>query len=594
MQLFTKPACIHLLKSCKTINQVQQIHAQIITRGHHHNIDTLQKLIFITTQTSYDNLYYAETIFYQIKQPTLFVFNVLIKGHVKKGNFFSAFYLFDEMRVRNIWPDNFTFPFVCKAVVGLKRVWLGERIHGFVLKCGLVFDCYVCNSIMDMYGELGCFESLKCVFEGMSRRDLVSWNVLISGLVKCGKFEDAIGVYRRLRGEADLRPSEATVVSTLSACIAAKDLEVGKEIHDYVRNELGFTIIIANALLDMYCKCGCSSIAREIFDTIPRKNVISWTSMVSGYVNCGKLDEARELFDRSSVCDLFLWTAMINGYVQMNRVDEAMTLFRNMLIKGVRPDKFTLVPLLTGCARLGVLEDGEWIHNYIVKKRIPIDAVVGTALMEMYAKCGRTEKSLEIFMGLKEKDTRSWTSMICNMAMSGNASTALRLFSEMEQAGCRPDEITFIGVLSACSHGGLVNEGRHHFDAMIKVYQIQPKHEHYTCMIDLLGRSGLLDEAEEMIETIPIKDSKIIVQLYASLLSSCRIHGNVDMGERIAKLLMEIELSDSSVHSLLADIYASANRWDDLIRVRKKMNTLPIKKPAGCSSVEINRQFYTK
>ncbi|XAR66341.1 hypothetical protein NMG60_11012533 [Bertholletia excelsa] len=347
-----------------------------------------------------------------------------------------------------------------------------------------------------------------------------------------------------MQQESSAKPNEATVVSTLSACTALKFLKLGREIHHYVGSGLGYTIIISNALLDMYCKCGCLSTAREIFDAIPTKSVISWTTMVSGYVNCGQLDEARVLFDRSPVRDIVLWTAMINGYVQFNRVDEAVAMFREMQIQRVKPDKFTLVTLLTGCAQLGALE--------------------------------------------QEKDTASWTSIICGLALNGMTCEALDMFSEMKQAGFKPDDITFIGVLNACSHGGHVEEGRRHFSSMKIMYQIEPKLEHYGCLIDLLGRSGLLVEAENLIEKIPKGSNEIIVPLCGSLLSACRTHGNVDIGERVARRLVEIGYNESSIHTLLANIYASANRWEDVTKVRKKMKALGVKKNPGCSSIEVD------
>lgn len=456
------------------------------------------------------------------------------------------------------------------------------------MKCGLEFDCYVCNSLMDMYAEMGFDGNLTKLFDEMPDRDLVSWNILISGYVRCKRFEDAVRVYSRMQEEGRVRPDEASVASTLSACIALKNLELGREIHSYVASELGFTTIIGNALLDMYSKCGCLDVARRIFDAMPRKNVICWTSMVSGYVNCGQLDEARFLFERSRVKDIVLWTAMINGYVQFNHVDEAMFLFREMQFNRVKPDKFTVVVLLTGCAQVGALEQGKWIHAYMEENRITIDAVACTALIDMYAKCGCIEKSLEIFYSLTEKDAPSWTSIICSLAVNGRTSKALELFFAMKQAGYKPDDITFVGVLTACSHGGLVEEGRQHFYSMTKMYQIEPKLEHYGCMIDLLGHAGLLDEAEELMEKMPSGNNNIVVPLYSALLSACRIHGDVDMGERLAKRLVDIESGDSSAHTLLANIYASADRWEDVTKVRRKMRALGVRKEPGCSSIEVN------
>ncbi|CBI28142.3 unnamed protein product, partial [Vitis vinifera] len=494
---FTKKSCIFLLKNCKSMQHLKQIQTQILRTGFHQSGDTLNKFMVCCTDPSIGNLHYAERIFNYIDIPGLFIYNLVIKAFTKNGSFRKAVLLFRQLREEGLSPDNFTYPFVFKAIGCLGEVREGEKVYGFVVKSGLEFDTYVCNSLMDMYAEVGRVQNLRQVFEEMPQRDVVSWNVLISGYVKCRRYEDAVDVFR------------------------------------------------------------------QIFNDMPIKTVICWTSMVSGYVNCGQLDEARELFERSPVRDVVLWTAMINGYVQFNRFDDAVALFREMQIKRVSPDRFTLVALLT-------------------------DAVVGTALIEMYAKCGFIEKSLEIFNGLKEKDTASWTSIICGLAMNGKTSKALELFAEMVQTGVKPDDITFIGVLSACSHGGLVEEGRKHFRSMTAVYQIEPKLEHYGCLIDLLGRAGQLDEAEELIEKSPNVNNEVIVPLYGALLSACRTHGNVEMGERVAKRLVGIESGDSSVHTLLANIYASADRWEDVTKVRRKMKDLGVKKVPGCSSVEVN------
>ncbi|KAL3843645.1 hypothetical protein ACJIZ3_001048 [Penstemon smallii] len=585
-QISTKKSCIDLLKNCKSMPHFHQIQTQLSIHGLHHNIDVLHKLMAFATSA---NLTYAEKIFTRIEYPTLFIYNVMIKAHVKTGGYRRALYLFDELRVRGLWPDNYTYPFVFKAVGRLRVVVDGEKIHGFVMKSGVLYDCYVSNSVLDMYGELGCVDSLDKVFDEMPLRELISWNILVSGFVKSKRFEDALGVYTRMRREASVRPDEATVVSTLSACTALKRLDLGREIHEFVSKQLGFTMIIGNAMLDMYAKCGCLDMARGIFDAMIEKNVICWTSMVSAYVNCGRLEEARALFDKSPVKDLVLWTAMINGYVQYNQVDEAMALFRDMQMDRVNPDKYTLVALLTGCAQLGALEQGEWIHSYLEENGISIDAVVGTALIEMYAKCGCLDKSMKIFHHLKQKDTASWTSIICALAMNGNPTKALRLFSEMIEVGFRPDDITFIGVLNACSHGGLVEEGRRHFDSMSRIYGIEPKMEHYGCLIDLLGRAGLLDEAEDVITRVSHKEDSnmIIVPLYGALLSACRNYENVDMAERIAKRLLEIEASDSCSHTLMASVYASASRWEDATKVRRKMTAMESNKLPGCSAVEV-------
>ncbi|XP_023004947.1 pentatricopeptide repeat-containing protein At1g31430 [Cucurbita maxima] len=584
----TKKSCIEYLRNCKSMDQLKQIQSQIFRIGLDRDRDTTNKLMAFCADPSVGNLHYTERMFDYIQGPSLFVYNVMVKAYAKRGIFRKVLLLFQRLREDELWPDNFTYPFVLKAIGCLRDARKGEKVHGFVVKTGMVCDTYVCNSLMDMYAELGKVGNAKKLFDEMPRRDSVSWNVLISGYVRCRRFEDAVNVFKEMQQESNEKPGEATVVSTLSACTALKNLALGVEIHNYVRKELGFTTIINNALLDMYAKCGCLDIARKIFDEMPMRNVICWTSMISSYINCGDLTEARDLFDRSPVRDVVLWTAMINGYVQFNHFDEAVALFREMQFQKVKPDKFTVVALLTGCAQLGALEQGKWIHGYLVENRITMDTVVGTALIEMYSKCGCVDKSLEIFYQLEEKDTTSWTSMICGLAMNGETGEALKLFTEMELEGAKPDDITFIGVLSACSHGGLVEEGRRYFDSMKTVYRIEPKVEHYGCAIDLLGRAGRLDEAEELIREIPSENDAILIPLYGALLSACRIHNNVDMGERLAKKLVNIESCDSSIHTLLANIYAFAHRWEDAKEVRRKMKELGVKKMPGCSSIEVD------
>ncbi|XP_030475973.2 pentatricopeptide repeat-containing protein At1g31430 [Syzygium oleosum] len=584
----TPTSFVSHLKSCKSLRQLKQIHARVFRAGLEQHENVLNKLVAFCADPCRGDLRHAERVLGHAIDPSLFVYNVVIKALAKRGELGKAVSVFRKLRERGVSPDNFTYPYVLKAIGRLGAVDEGEKVHGYVVKSGLEFDAYVCNSLMDMYAEFGRTASMERVFDEMPERDVVSWNVVISGYVRCRRFDDAVGIFERMLVESNARPDEATVVSTLSACTALKSLELGMDIHDYVNKELICTSIIGNALLDMYSKCGHLDVARKIFDEMPTKNVICWTSMISGYVNCGQLDEARELFDRSPVKDIVLWTAMINGYVQFNRFDEAINLFQELQVRGIKPDKFTTVALLTGCAQCGALEQGKWIHRYIDEHGIQLDAVVGTALIDMYAKCGCIDKALDIFYRLRIHDTASWTAIICGLAMNGRTGEALNLFIEMRDHGFKPDDVTFIGVLSACSHGGLVKEGRRLFSLMTETYGIEPKVEHYGCMIDLLGRVGLLDEAEKLIEKVPNENDEIAIPLYGALLSACRLHSNINIGERMAKRLVKMEFNDSSIHTLLANTYASANRWADVARVRSKMEDLGIKKTPGCSSIEVN------
>ncbi|KAI3868240.1 hypothetical protein MKX03_000151 [Papaver bracteatum] len=571
------------------MKELREIQSQVFRIGLSQNRDAVNKLLVFCTNPESGNYHYAERVFGYTEEPTLFLYNLMIRASTKMGNLRRCVSLFVRLREDGLSPDNFTFPFVLKAIGCSKMVLEGKKIHGLIVKTGFEFVSFVRNSLMDMYTEMGDVETLRFLFDENPERDLVCWNVLISGYVRCGKFEDALVIYRKMREESGFKPDEATLVSTLSACAALRNLELGKEIQLYIRSEHEFTILLSNALLGMYSKCGCLVQARQVFDEMPVKNVITWTSIVSGYVNSGLIDEARELFKRSPVRDVVLWTAMINGYVQFNQIDEALSLFNEMQTKGLKPDGFTAVALLTGCAQLGALEQGRWIHAYIEDHNIRMDAVVGTALIDMYAKCGFIEKSMEIFLKVDERDRSIWTAIICGLALNGQTNKALELFSEMKLSAVKPDDITFIGVLSACNHAHMVDEGRSYFESMKTIYQIEPKLEHYGCLVDLLGRAGKISEVEDIVEKIPnIDNVDDLLPLWGSLLGACKIHGNVETSERIAKRLSAKESNNSGILTLLANIYAAAERWEDVNRVRRKMKSLGVQKLPGCSSIELN------
>ncbi|CAN8303767.1 unnamed protein product [Cochlearia groenlandica] len=523
-----------------------------------------------------------------VQTTSLITYNKMLKSLAEAKSFTKVLALFGELRGQGLCPDNYTIPVVLRSIGRLRKVLEGEKVHGYVVKAGLEFDCYVRNSLMGMYASLGKIEITHKVFDEMPERDVVSWNGLISSYVGYGRFEDGIAVFKRMSLESGLKPDESTVVSTLSACSASKNLEIGERIHRYVVAELGTSVKIGNALVDMFCKCGCLVKAREVFDSMSNKNVKCWTSMVSGYVSNGVIDEARELFERSPVKDVVLWTAMMNGYVQFNRFDEALELFRRLQTEGIRPDNFVLVSLLKGCAQTGALEQGKWIHGYIYENRIRLDKVITTALVDMYAKCGCIETALEVFHETKERDEASWTSLIYGLAMNGMSEKALDLYHEMEKLGVGLDDITFVAVLTACNHGGFVAEGRRIYHSMTQLHKIQPKSEHCSCMIDLLSRAGLLDEAEELIDKMRNESDETLVPVYCSLLSAARSYGNVMIAERVAKKLEKVEVSDSSAHTLLANVYASANRWEEVNNVRRKMKDLGIRKFPGRSNVEVD------
>jgi pentatricopeptide repeat protein len=308
--------------------------------------------------------------------------------------------------------------------------------------------------------------------------------------------------------------------------------------------------------------------------------------MIDGYVRIGKIDAARELFDEMQQKSVVSWNAMISGYAQNGFFKEAVDLFHRMMEMGdVSPNRVTLVSVLPAISRLGALELGKWVHLYAERNRVRIDEVLGSALIDMYAKCGNIEKAIQVFKRLSKTNVIAWNAMIGGLAMHGKAKDVLDCFSRMERSGVSPSDVTYIAILSACSHAGLVEKGRSIFNDMVNRAGLQPRIEHYGCMVDLLGRAGYLEEAEELITNMPIKPDDVI---WKALLGACKLHKNVEIGRRAAEVLMKLAPHDSGAYVALSNLYASSGNWDGVAEVRMMMKELDIRKDPGCSWIEID------
>ncbi|XP_043720333.1 pentatricopeptide repeat-containing protein At1g08070, chloroplastic-like [Telopea speciosissima] len=346
-------------------------------------------------------------------------------------------------------------------------------------------------------------------------------------------------------------------------------------------------IVSFNSMIHNYAESGNMDDAFRIFQQVPSPNVITWTTLVFGFSSNGDVSAAREVFERMPETDVVSWNAMISSYVQNHDPFEALQLFRGMLTENFKPNSTTVCSVLSACGCLGTLETGKWIHVFINKSRFRLDPFLGSALIDMYFKCGVTELAVEVFGCLKEQNLCTWNALINGLAMNGHAEKALDMFNKMMiDNGFRPDEVTFVGVLLACSHGGFVEEGRRHFYRTMKEYGIAPALEHYACMVDLLGRSGLLTEAEEVIRNMPITPDVVV---WRALLGGCRLHKNVELAE---KVVLEMEAQGSGDYVLLSNLYASVGRWEDVEKIRKIMKHRKIKKTPGCSSIEVDNTIH--
>ncbi|KAF9599374.1 hypothetical protein IFM89_036860 [Coptis chinensis] len=344
-------------------------------------------------------------------------------------------------------------------------------------------------------------------------------------------------------------------------------------------------------MLHGYVKAGEIDFAVSLFEEMPEKDLVSWNIMIDGYGKCGKCEQAEEIFERMSCRDVVSWTCMISGYVFNRRPKEGLDAFRKMLCSGIKPDAAAIVSVLSGIADLGFVEEGKWIHAYISRNRIVLSSgVIGSALVDMYSKCGYIEDAYGVFTSFaSRRSVADWNSMISGFAIHGLGHRALEVFRDMVRMEVEPNEITFIGVLTACSHGGLVQEGQFYFDLMQENYKLVPMIQHYGCMIDLFARAGNLKEALGIIENMPVEPDTLA---WKAILSACMKHGDMTVGEHAAFSTIELAPNDSSSYVLLSNIYAKARRWDDVAKVRLMMKERRVRKIPGCSSILVNGKIH--
>lgn len=494
-------------------------------------------------------------------EPDDYPFNVMIRGLTTTwAKFDLAIELYHRMKILGIMPNNFTYPFLFIACANLLALGHGRIAHSSVFKIGLDRDAHVTHTLITMYSKCGQLGCARKVFDEIDRWDLVSWNSMISGYSKMGFAGEAVGLFRDMR-TAGFKPDEMTLVSVLGACGDLGDFSLGTWIHHFVaENNMLVNAYLGSALIGMYSKCGEPFSAKRVFDEMPKK-------------------------------DLVTWNAMITGFVQSGLSNEAIMLFNVMKREKVNPDQITLSGVLSACASVGALDLGKWVDAYASQSGFQQDIHVCTALVDMYAKCGCLDDALRIFQNMSQRNDVSWNAMISALAFHGQAREALSVFDCMLKEGgtVRPNDATFVGVLSACVHAGLVDEGRRLFSLMGSSFKLVPKIEHYSCMVDLLSRAGCIHEAWDFVEKMPEKPDEVTL---GALLSACKKVRNVDLSERVMQLLLNMESSNSWNYITASKIYANLNRWDDSARVRVLMRQKGITKIPGCSWVEIGSQIH--
>nr|CAD1835070.1 unnamed protein product [Ananas comosus var. bracteatus] len=552
--------CFSLLRSASPcLSPLLQIHAFLLRHGLlHSNLPLLTRLISSLSATP-SALRHARRVFDRRAAQDDALCVAMLRALVRRRFFSDALFLYSDLRrgppppnCPPFLPDEYTFPLLLKSAAALSEGRReGEQLHTHVIKMGFFCDTFASTALLDMYTKAGDMDTAKKVFDEMPHRSLASWTSMVVGYARYGEVSSAMELF---------------------ALIPDKDTAA------------------FNAMIDVFTKLGDMESAHRLFEQVPEGNVVSWTSLICGYCKTGNMEAARELFDQMPVRNLYSWNVMIGGYCQNRQSQQALDLFRELQSNSCpfEPDEVTLVSIIPAISDMGAIDLGRWIHNYAKRKGFDQRTNIVTALVDMYAKCGDICEAKHLFNQLPNKEIASWNAVINGFALNGLAEEALDVFNEMWRRGFSPNGVTMIGVLSACGHAGLVEEGRKWFREM-EMLGVCKRVEHYGCMVDLLGRGGYLDEAEKLVDEMPFGVNGIVL---SSLLFACGCYGDVVRAERVMKRAEEIEPGNARNYVIMRNLYAGKKRWGDVERVKEEVRKLGGKREAGCSVVEVGNRVW--
>ncbi|CAN1827887.1 Pentatricopeptide repeat-containing protein At5g39350 [Linum perenne] len=498
----------------------------------------------------------ARKVFDVLEEKSVVSWNILINGYFRNGCSNIALNIFDEMMRCRVELDGATVVAVLPVCRHLKELEVGRQVHMLVKEKGLDKRVEVHNALVDMYCKCGSMEEARMVFDAMAERDVVSWTSMINGYVLNGDARSAL-YFCRLMQNVGIRPNFVTVALLLSACASLKDLMHGRCIHGWcVMLNLDSNVEVETSLIDMYAKCCRLNVSFEVLGRSSRKQIVP--------------------------CN-----AILSGCIHNNLAAEAVRFFKEMLSEGLRPNAATLNSLLPAYANLADLHLAENIHCFIMRLGFLSKVEVATCLIDIYSKCGILESAHQIFnaVPMGAKDIFVWSVIIAGYGMHGHGETAVSLFRQMVNSGITPNEVTVMSVLHACSHAGLVDDGLYLFNLMRQGFLAMPSDDHYTCIVDLLGRAGRLEEAYDIIRTMPSTPSHAV---WGALLGACVIHQKVELGELAALSLFQLEPENTGNYILLGKLYAATGRWKDAETLRKVMNDMGLRKESAYSLIGIS------
>uniref|UniRef100_A0A1J3H5K7 Pentatricopeptide repeat-containing protein n=5 Tax=Noccaea caerulescens TaxID=107243 RepID=A0A1J3H5K7_NOCCA len=503
----------------------------------------------------------------------------LIKNHISRGSSKQALLLYEGIRRKGVFFQGW-IPLLLKACACVPCVVLGKLLHSESIKFGICSDVMVGSSLINMYGKCGCVVSARKVFDEMPERNVATWNAMIGGYMSNGDAVSATRLFEEINGSRNT----VTWIEMMKGYGKRNETEKAKELFERMPIELK-NVKAWSVMLGVYVSNREMEAARKLFEEIPEKNSFVWSLMISGYFRIGDVHEATAIFNRVFARDLVIWNGLITGYAQNGYSDDAIDAFYKMQREGFDADAVTVSSVLSACAQLGRLDVGREVHSLINFKGIELNQFVSNALIDMYAKCGDLENATSVFESLSLRSVACWNSMISCLAIHGKCKEALEMFRTMESFDTKPDEITFLAVLTACVHGGFLEEGLKIFLEM-KTKDVKPNVKHFGCLIHLLGRSGKLKEAYGLVREMPVKPNDTVL---GGLLGACKVHMDTEMAEQVMKIIETMESSRNSYSEnhlvSISNLYAQTERWQTAEMFRVEMEKRGLKKSPGFSSL---------
>lgn len=496
----------------------------------------------------------AREVFDEMFDRNVVSWSSMIAAYVQNDCMQEGLILFNRMRECFVEGNQYTVGSVLTACTKLGYLHQGKWVHGYVMKNGIELEHFLATSLLDMYVKCGDISDARSVFDELSTTELVSWTAMIVGYTQRGHPKKALELFKDEKW-AGLMPNALTIASLLSACAQLSNTTMGKSLHILIIKLNLDDPTVRNALVHMYAKCHMIADARDIFKSISHKNVISWNSIISGYAQNGSLYEVLQLF-------------------------------RRMRLASFSPDAVTFVCAVSVCASVGALELGSSLQALSLKHGLVSSSIyIGTALLNFYAKCGDVKSARMMFDEMGEKNTVTWSAMMGGYGMQGDGSGSIALFKDMLKENLELNEVVFTTILTACSHAGMVREGWRFFNLMCKELNFVPSEKHYACMVDLLARSGNLEEALEFIDKMPVQPN---VSVLGAFLHGCGLHSRFELGEDVLRRMMELHPDEPSYYVLMSNLYALDGRWSQVKQVREMMKQRGLNKVPGSSVVQMD------